>query len=210
MLQKEGVLMYNHPLFLNINLKDYLKDFIIKKYKNNTLVFHEGEECKYLAIVLKGQLVISTLTALDKDYVINILNEGELFGDTLLFSDKTFYLGDGIVNKDSEILFIPKELLLQMLKEQQFLLNFLSIISKKSMDLRNRLKLLSHKSIEERILFYLSEQRKQLQTNKIPIKSKEDLAKLLNIPRPSLSRELIKLKEKKIIDYNRNYIILMI
>ena len=202
--------MYNHPLFLNINLKDYLKDFIIKKYKNNTLVFHEGEECKYLGIVLKGQLVISTLTALDKDYVINILNEGELFGDTLLFSDKTFYLGDGIVNKDSEILFIPKELLLQMLKEQQFLLNFLSIISKKSMDLRNRLKLLSHKSIEERILFYLSEQRKQLQTNKIPIKSKENLAKLLNIPRPSLSRELIKLKEKKIIDYNRNYIILMI
>ena len=202
--------MYNHPLFLNFDLKDYQKDFIIKKYENNTLVFHEGEECNHLGIILKGQLVISTLTALDKDYVINILNEDELFGDTLLFSDKTFYLGDGIVNKDSEILFIPKELLLQMLKEQQFLLNFLSIISKKSMDLRNRLKLLSHKSIEERILFYLSEQRKQLQTNKIPIKSKEDLAKLLNIPRPSLSRELIKLKEKKIIDYNRNYIILMI
>ena len=134
MLQKVGVLMYNHPLFLNINLKDYSKDFIIKKYKNNTLVFHEGEECSHLGIVLKGQVVISTLTGLDKDYVINILNDGELFGDTLLFSDKTFYLGDGIVNKDSEILFIPKELLLQMLKEQQFLLNFLSIISKKSMD----------------------------------------------------------------------------
>ena len=202
--------MYNHPLFLNCDLKDYSKDFIIKKFNNNTLVFHEGEECNHLGIVLKGQLVISTLTALDKDYVINILNKDELFGDTLLFSNKTFYLGDGIVSKDSEILFIPKALLLQMLKDQTFLLNFLSIISKKSMDLRNRLKLLSHKSIEERILFYLSEQRKQLKTNKIPIKSKEDLAKLLNIPRPSLSRELIKLKDKKIIDYNRNYIILMI
>ena len=202
--------MYNHPLFLNCDLKDYFKDFTIKKFKNNTLIFHEGEECNHLGIILKGQLVISTLTALDKDYVINVLNPNDLFGDTLLFSEKTLYLGDGIVSKDSEILFISKELLLSMLKDQQFLLNFLSIISKKSMDLRNRLKLLSHKSIEERILFYLSEQRKQLNSNQIPIKSKESLAKLLNIPRPSLSRELIRLKDKKIIDYNRNYITLMI
>ena len=202
--------MYTHPLFLNFDLKEYKKDFTIKKYNSNTLVFHEGEECNHLGIILKGQLIISTLTTLEKDYVINVLNEGDLFGDTLLFSDKTLFLGDGIVSKDSEILFISKPLLLEMLKDQQFLLNFLSIISKKSLDLRNRLKLLSHKSIEERILFYLSEQKKQFGSNKIPIKSKEKLAKLLNIPRPSLSRELIKLKEKKIIDYNRYYIILMI
>ena len=202
--------MFNHHLFSNFDFKIYKKDFILKKYKANTLVFHEGEVCNHLGIILKGQLVISTLTTLEKDYVINILNEGDLFGDTLLFSEKTLFLGDGIVSKDSEILFISKLLLLEMLKDQQFLLNFLSIVSKKSLDLRNRLKLLSHKSIEERILFYLSEQKKQTGSNKIPIKSKETLAQLLNIPRPSLSRELIKLKEKKIIDYNRYYIILMI
>ena len=101
-------------------------------------------------------------------------------------------------------------MILEMFKDQQFLLNFLSIIAKKSTDLRNRLKLLSHKSIEERILFYLDTQRKKLNTNKIPIKSKESLAQLLNIPRPSLSRELIKLKEKRLIDYNRYFIILMV
>ena len=61
MLQKVGVFMYNHPLFINCDLKDYSKDFIIKKFNNNTLVFHEGEECNHLGIVLKGQLVISTL-----------------------------------------------------------------------------------------------------------------------------------------------------
>ena len=210
MLQKVGVLMFNHHLFSNFDFKKYEKDFILKKYNSNTLVFHEGEECNHLGIILKGQLIISTLTTLEKDYIINILNEGDLFGDTLLFSEKTLFLGDGIVSKDSEILFISKSLLLEMLKDQQFLLNFLSIVSKKSLDLRNRLKLLSHKSIEERILFYLSEQKKQTGSNKIPIKSKETLAQLLNIPRPSLSRELIKLKEKKIIDYNRYYIILMI
>ena len=202
--------MNNHPLFLNVDLKKYEKNFEIKKYPANTLIFHEGEECNHLGIILKGQLIISTLTALDKEYVINILNKNDLFGDTLLFSEKTLYLGDGIVSKDLEVLLISKNLLLEMFKDQTFLLNFLSIIAKKSTDLRNRLKLLSHKSIEERILFYLDSEKKRLKTNKIPIKSKEVLAKLLNIPRPSLSRELIKLKDKGIIDYNRHNITLLI
>ena len=202
--------MKNQPLFLNVDLKRQEKDFKIKKYPANTLIFHEGEECKHLGIILKGQLIISTLTSLDKEYVINILNKNDLFGDTLLFSEKTLYLGDGIVSKDLEVLLISKELLLEMFKDQTFLLNFLSIVAKKSTDLRNRLKLLSHKSIEERILFYLDSERKRINSKKIPIKSKEALAKLLNIPRPSLSRELIRLKEKGIIEYNRYQITLLI
>ena len=202
--------MKNHPLFANVDISKHENKFIYKKYQSNTLLFHEGEECKELGIILKGQLTISTITSLDKEYIINILNKNDIFGDTLLFAEKTLYLGDGILTKDSEVLFISKELLLEMFKDQNFLLNFLSITAKKSSDLRNRLKLLSHKSIEERILFYLDSERKRLKTKKIPIKSKESLAQLLNVPRPSLSRELIKLKEKNIIDYNRYYIELMI
>lgn len=202
--------MKKHPLFSNVDLKPFENNFIIKKYPANSLLFHEGEECSALGIVLKGQLIISTITSLDKEYIINILNKNDLFGDTLLFNDKTLYLGDGIFSKDSEVLFISKELLLQMFKDENFLLNFLSITAKKSSDLRNRLKLLSHKKIDERILFYLDTEKKRIKSNRIPIKSKEQLAKLLNIPRPSLSRELIKLKEKNIINYNRYYIELMI
>ena len=52
----------------------------------------------------------------------------------------------------------------------------------------------------------MNSETKKLKTNIIPILSKEDLAMKLNIPRPSLSRELIKLKEQGIIDYNKNYI----
>ena len=202
--------MDKHPLFKNVDLKKFQQDFIIKKYPANTLLFHEGEECGSVGIILKGQVIISTITKMDKEYIINVLNKGDLFGDTLLFSDKTIYLGEGIISKDSEILFLSRELLLEMFKEQTFLLNYLSIITKKSKDLRERLKLLSHKSIEDRILFYLSSESKRLNSNKIPIKSKEALAQLLNIPRPSLSRELINLKEKGIIEYNRYFIKLMI
>lgn len=202
--------MYNHPLFRNVDIKKYEHLFIHKKFAPNTLIFHEGEDCNKLGIIIKGQLVISTMTPTNKEYIINIINHYEIFGDTLLFSNKTLYLGDGITSKETEILFISKDVLLEMFKDQTFLLNFLSSTAQKSKDLRDRLKLLSHKSIEERLLFYLDSERKKIKTNKIPINSKEALAQLLNIPRPSLSRELIRLKEKNIIDYNRYYIILMI
>ena len=202
--------MNNHPLFLNIDLKRYEKDFIIKKYPANTLIFHEGEECSHLGIILKGQLIISTLTSLEKEYVINILNQNDMFGDTLLFSEKTLYLGNLIASKDSKILFISKDLLLEMFREQNFLLNFLSLTSEKSLTLRNRLKLLSHNNIRDRIIFYLSAKSKELKTKTIPIKNKEILAQILNIPRPSLSRELIKLKEDNVIEYGKHYIKLII
>ena len=202
--------MYNHPLFLNVVLEKYKSKFLVKKYEANTLLFHEGESCNELGIILKGQLIISTLTTLDKEYIINVLNKNDLFGDTLIFRKENIYLGDGIITKDSEIMFITKELLLEMFKDQTFLQNFLTITAEKNSELRNRVKLLSHKNIEERILFYLDSECKRLKTNIIPIKSKEVLAKILNIPRPSLSRELIKLKEKKIIDYNRYNITLLI
>ena len=65
------------------------------------------------------------------------------------------------------------------------------------------MKLLSQKSIENKIMFYLYSEKKKRNTNVINIPSKEKLAQLLNIPRPSLSRELIKLKEKKIILYDK-------
>ena len=193
--------MKNHPLFKDIDISKHQKQFMIKKYPAKSLLFHEGDECNHLGIILEGQLIISTLTSLNKEYIINILNKDDFFGDTLLFLDKTLYLGDGIISKDAKILFISKELLLQMFKDQTFLLNYLQLVSKKGAELRNRVKLLSHKSIEDRILFYLDTESKKLNTKKIPIKSKEKLAQLLNIPRPSLSRELINLKNKKYIDY---------
>ena len=202
--------MYKHPLFNNVDITKYEKNFKIVNYPENSLIFHEGDECFDLGIILKGQVVISTLTTLEKEYIINILNKNDIFGDVLLFSDTTLYLGDGITKKESTILYINKDLLLDMFKNDSFLSNYLSLIAKKNIDLRNRLKLLSHKNIEERILFYLSSESKRLKSKKIPIKSKESLALLLNIPRPSLSRELRKLKEKQIVDYDRYFIVLKV
>ena len=192
-----------HTLFKNVNYKDFKHLYTIKNFKKGSIVFNEGDICNEIGLIINGEVHISTLTNNDKEYIISILKDNDIFGENLLFNDNKEYLGDCICNIDTTILFIKKDNIFKLFENKTILENYLYIISIKNSNLRQKLKLYSQKSIEDRIMFYLLSEQKRLNSNIIPINGKEQLAKYLNIPRPSLSRELINLKEKGIIDFNR-------
>lgn len=192
-----------HYLFNNVNYDEYKKMCSLKSYTKGSIIFNEGDVCDELGLIIKGEVHISTLTNNDKEYIISILTKDDIFGENLLFNDNKEYLGDCICNVDTTILFIKKTNLLKLFENKTILENYLHIISIKNTSLRQQIKLYSQKSIEDRIMFYLFSEQKRLNSNIINIISKEHLAKHLNIPRPSLSRELIKLKENGVIDYDK-------
>ena len=192
-----------HALFKNVNYKDFKHLYTIKNFKKGSIVFNEGDICNEIGLIINGEVHISTLTNNDKEYIISILKDNDIFGENLLFNDNKEYLGDCICNIDTTILFIKKDNIFKLFENKTILENYLYIISIKNSNLRQKLKLYSQKSIEDRIMFYLLSEQKRLNSNIIPINGKEQLAKYLNIPRPSLSRELINLKEKGIIDFDR-------
>ncbi|MGI6710240.1 MAG: Crp/Fnr family transcriptional regulator [Bacilli bacterium] len=201
--------MKNHPLFENV-IKDYSNLFIIKTFNKNDMIFNEGDECKYLSLVLKGSVLINTYTFFEEEYNIITINENDLFGEFLLFHSNPFFLGDVSAFKSTELALITKDKLLNILQnDKTFLNNYLSIMSNKSIAFQQKIKILSQKSIKDKILFFLSETSKRTKSKTIKIKSKEQLALFLNIPRPSLSRELILLKDLGLIDYSKDYIKLL-
>lgn len=198
--------MQKNILFKNVD-ENYYKDMVsIVKYNQEALVFSEGEECDKIGILLSGEIKISTLAYDDSEYTIQILNKNDIYGDTLLFSNENYYLGDGITTMPTEVLYIRKNNLLKLLKNEQILENYLTIISSKITKINNRLKLFSQKSIEDRIMYYLLDEAKNNNSNLIKINGKDSIARILNIPRPSLSRGLINLKNKGLIEYNKYYI----
>lgn len=70
--------------------------------------------------------------------------------------------------------------------------------------LNNKVKSLAFKSVREKVINFILELQKNQQSELIKLKSsKEDIASYLGIPRPSLSRELIKLREDKLIEFDR-------
>ena len=189
---------------LNEKEKELLK---IKTYKKNQVIFNEEEECTSIAIIIKGQISISTYTLLEKTYDNKTLNEKDIFGTFLIFSSNPYYLGNVISLKDSTIAFINKNDLYTIIsKNQNFYNSYMNLISKSVMKLQGKVKILSQKTIREKILFYIKNEIKRTKNKTIKINSKEELAKILNIPRPSLSRELILLKDDGYIFYDRDTI----
>ena len=161
-----------HPLFNNTNHLNFKPLFTIKDFKKGSIIFNEGDICNEIGLVLQGELHISTLTNNDKEYIISTLHPNDIFGENLIFSNNKEYLGDCISITDSQILFINRKNIFTLFENKIILENYLKIISNKNASLRQKLKLYSQKSIEDRIMFYLISEEKRLNTNVIPIKSK--------------------------------------
>ena len=188
--------------------KNYEKYLNYYNYNKGAIIFFEGDLCKYVCIIKKGEISI-TSSNYDSIMEINNLKENEMFGDSLILASDNRYLGTVKANKDTTLIFISRDNWIKLLKDEVILKNYLEIVSNKVFKIQSKVKILSQKSIRDKILFYLLSESKRLNNKKIKIKSKEALALYLNIPRPSLSRELIKLKEENIIDYDRYYITLI-
>lgn len=196
-----------HQLFNNatINYLEYLK---IKTFRKDDIVFNEGDVCTSIGLVLSGALQISTITILENEYSISTILPNDIFASTLLFSDNPTYLGYGKCLKETKIAFITKSNFLFLLQNDLNILNnYLSFLSNKRLSVQERLKILCQKNIREKILFLLKSRMDENKT--IHFASKEKLAMYLNIPRPSLSRELANMKSEDIIRYDRSSITLL-
>ena len=178
---------------------------IYKEYNSNDLIFNEQTKCNMLAILIKGEVLISTITSNEKEEVFNTIYEGDAFGDILVFSSSHKYLGNVIATKKTKVAFIDRKTLLEVFtKNPNLLEEYLKHIADKSIAIKLQAKLLSHKNIEDRIMYYLS--TKADDNNTIYIKSVTDLSKVLSLPRPSVSRSLSNLEDKGLINRNGKYI----
>lgn len=174
---------------LDLLSTEEINNFVkFKTYNSNQVVFDEYALCEYIGIVLEGEVLIKTYTYLEKEETFTSIKKDECFGQYLVFSKNPFYLGIAITKFKTKIAMISKTSLLTLFKiNQKFLEGYLTLICTDSVNIKQQAKLLAHKNIRDRIMYYLN----QNSTNRtITIKSVTDLANILSIPRPSVSREL--------------------
>ena len=166
-----------------------------RSFKAGETIFLENDTCKSIAAVKSGEISIKSYFSNGKEVTYNVLKEGQMFGNNLVFSSNPRYRGDVISQKESEIWFLSKENLLKILKEnEEFLVLYLTQQSDFSKTLNLKIKLLTIGGAEDRLLYYLT-----FNKNKISYKSITKLADELYLTRESLSRTITKLaKNKKI------------
>lgn len=190
-----------------LNKDEYDKYIELKQYNKNEIIFSEGLVCNYIGVVLEGQLVISTITVNDKEEVINIINKNCVFGNNLIFSSSPIFLGNIISQTNSRIAFISRNNLKLIFKDnKEFLYKYMELLSDQILIEKQKNKLLVHKNIRDRLLYYFNNEQKK--KGQIRIKSIAELARILSLPRPSVSREIYKMVDDNIIEYNNKNIII--
>ena len=183
-------------------------NYIKKVYKKNEVIAFEGDECNSLGLIISGSVEIERILPSGKTIIIKKLNKNSIFGEAIIFSKKNEYPAMITAAEDCMIINIKKEEILKLCKEEnQFLQNFICMLSDKIFMLNRKIKNISFTTIKQKVVNFILEQSEK-QDNKI-IKlngTKEDIAARLGIPRPSLSRELISLRNNGLIEFDRNII----
>ena len=170
--------------------------------KQNQILFHEGEECKSIFIIIEGQITNLNYSLNGNEEIISILNKNDVFANALIFSNNNYYLGEIIATKPTKLAIINKNELISLLQNNKsFLECYINLIAEKTIKFTIKTKLLSHKNIRSRIIYYL-------EINNYSIKKNISfLAKELVLPRPSVSREISKMINEDIIYIKNNKII---
>lgn len=182
----------NNLINILVKYPQYLEK---RSYKPQETIFFENDICISVGIVKSGEISIKSYFANGKEVTYNVLEEGQMFGNNLVFSSTPRYRGDVISQKQSEIWFISREKLLKLLKQDdELLVLYLTQQSDFSKNLNFKIKLLTISSAEDRLAYYLT-----FNKGKITYKSITKLANELYLTRESLSRTITKMvKEKKL------------
>lgn len=183
------------------------------------IIENEGDICDGIGVLLQGKLALQKYTSSGDFATLGLMEEGEMYGEDLLFGTINQFSTTIEAVTNSKILYIPKSVLLPLLQKNYFLnQNFIRILSDKVCSQNDRISLLSQKTLRQKIAFYLLDTYKRQkkdydfasiksnsQINELEVElpvSKEVISRLLAMPRPSFSRELINMERDGFIKVN--------
>jgi len=201
------------PLFAGISDQEllYLLNCLkpkIYSYKRNDYITIEGNNSYSIGILLCGEAVVSKENASGNRIIISTLKPGSMFGEVLVFSGQACWLATIQAQKNSAAVFLQRDKIVGECGNvcswhKKLIWNMLKIISDRALMLNKKVEYLIIKSIRGKISTYLIEQYNTFgsSTFVLPMNRKE-LADFLNVSRPSLSREMARMRDEGIIDFH--------
>lgn len=199
-------------LFSTIPIEDkteLLSNITIQSYSKGETVYNHGDECKRLDIVISGSLVAYSLTENGSSTVMFQFQKQSIIGANLLFSENNIYPLNIFCLSDCQLVHIDKNIVAELLHDYDFVMEYIKSLSQNSQGLNQKIALFSRKTLRENIIDYLNNQANMQKSNKIVLPvSKKELADYFGVERPSLFRELKKMKDEKLIEIQNKIIIL--
>lgn len=208
-------LIKRNPLFSGLD-EDGLHQIkgitTLYSFKKGALLFSQGDGASGFYLVVKGKIKIFRLSPQGQEYILRIVGPGETLAEAAVFSGKT-YPASAEALEDSQLYYLNKSEFLSLIqKSPQLALNMMTGLSLLLRQLAQQVEDLSLKEVSARLARFLlleAQEISPIPTDglKIPLKMKKGLlASRLGTIGETLSRTLAKMKQREIININRDLI----
>ena len=184
-------------------------DFRTEKYKKGNVIFGTGSIITDIGLVLSGSVRIEHTDLWGNKSILGITPAGGVFAESYACIPNEPMMVDAVANEDCDILFISVPRLFapcsECVSQNRLIHNLVIISAGKNLQLSRRSLHTSPKTIRGRLSSYFSQQVSAQGSNKIIIPfDRQQLADYLNLDRSALSKELGKMRNEGLIEYNKN------
>ena len=197
---------------LNIML-DCLKP-TVRRCKQREIIVAYGQPFQGIGIIASGKVALTKETYSGYRIIMGILEDSDIFGEMVAFSDNRIWPMTVIAQEDCILLFLPPDKIAGTCSNicashSTLIMNMLQILSNRASMLDKKIEHISAKNIRGRISSYLLDTYLQSGNKDFMLTMKRhELADYLNIPPPSLSREMGLMRDDGIIEFEGSHITL--
>ncbi len=180
----------------------------VQVYTRNEFVVRSGESLESLGIVLEGEASVIKETIKGDRLLLKNLSAGEMFGEIAAFARQKEWPALVKANTPLTICFLPRDKIIGQCSNlcqwhHAMVTNMLCLISRRALVLSRKMEYLSIKTMRAKLATFIYEHylKKQTLTFLIPM-NRAQLADFLNVSRPSMSRELSRMRNEGLIDFH--------
>lgn len=207
------------PLFASVKEEEILAmlDCLgakVKSFKTGQTILMTGDAISDIGIVLSGRVQIIKVNIMGYQTILTELQSSDLFAETFVCAGIAKSPVTALAAADCKVMFLGFRRIMTVCSSvcthhTKLIENMLQLLATKNLMLKDKVELLSQRSIRDKILHYLSScaDRTHSTTFSIPF-NRNELADFLCVDRSALSRELGKMQEEKIIQYDKNKFII--
>lgn len=180
----------------------------VASYPRNECVAIEGEPLTSVGIVLCGTLTIYKENAAGNQVVLNVLRPGDTFGETAAFVSSPKWPATIRAESASGVLHLPPDRLIEQCQRlcpwhKALLKNLLGAVSERALLLNQKVTYLTIKSMRGKLSAYLLDLYKKTGSRDLVLPlNRNQMADFLNVSRPSMSREMCRMRDEGIIDFH--------
>lgn len=191
-----------------LNMSKHL-DFRTGRYGKGDVIYGVGSIVADIGLVLSGSVRIEHTDLWGNKSILGITPAGGVFAESYACIPDEPMMVDAVANEDCNILFINVPKLFMPCpacsSQNRLIQNLVITNAQKNLQLSSRSLHTSPKTIRGRLFSYFSQQVSAQGSSKIIIPfNRQQLADYLNLDRSALSKELGKMKNDGLIEYNKN------